>query len=72
VLQRLDERFASAMLVGHNPDMSGLVNLLCGAVIDAMPTCAIAVIRLNTEYWLEAGATTGELVDYDFPKKPRT
>jgi len=60
------------MLVGHNPDMSGLVNLLCGPVIDDMPTCAIAVIRLNIEYWLEAGVSTGELADYDFPKKPGT
>ncbi len=68
VLQRVDEHLASVMLVAHNPDMTELVNRLCGAVIDAMPTCAVAVVRLDTDYWLEAGAGTGELTDYDFPK----
>jgi len=68
VLQRLDERFSAVTLVGHNPDMTGLVNLLCGPAIDDMPTCAIAVVRLNIEYWLEAGTSDGELAAYDFPK----
>ncbi len=68
VLQRLDERFSTVMLVGHNPDMTGLVNLLCGPAIDDMPTCAIAVIRLEIDNWSEAGAGTGELAGYDFPK----
>lgn len=69
ILQRLDERYAQVMLVGHNPDMTGLVNRLCGPVISDMPTCAIAMVRLDIDHWTETGAVAGELADYDFPKK---
>ena len=69
ILQRLDERYTEVMLVGHNPDMTGLVNMLCGPVISDMPTCAIAIIRLDMDGWSETGAVVGELADYDFPKK---
>ena len=69
ILQRLDERYTEVMLVGHNPDMTGLVNMLCGPVISDMPTCAIAMIRLDMDGWSETGSVVGELADYDFPKK---
>ncbi|GMQ84146.1 MAG: phosphohistidine phosphatase SixA [Gammaproteobacteria bacterium] len=72
VLQRLDERFSTVMLVGHNPDMTGLVNMLCGPVVDDMPTCAIATVGLDIENWSEIDTGTGELADYDFPKKTST
>ena len=72
ILQRLDDRCAEVMLVGHNPDMTGLVNMLCGPVISDMPTCAIAMIRLNMDGWSETGAVIGELADYDFPKNSGT
>jgi phosphohistidine phosphatase len=69
ILQQLDERYTEVMLVGHNPDMTELVNRLCGPVISDMPTCAIAMIRLELDHWSETGAIVGGLADYDFPKK---
>jgi len=72
ILQRLDERDTAVMLVAHNPDMTGLVNMLCGTAISDMPTCAIAMVRLEIDNWSEVGTVAGELADYDFPKKTGT
>jgi len=72
ILQQLGERHTGVMLVAHNPDMTGLVNMLCGTVVSDMPTCAIAMVRLEIDNWSETGAGIGELADYDFPKKTST
>lgn len=55
------------MLVGHNPDMTMLLNRICGYQVDNMPTCAIATIRLDCE-WPEVEDDSGSLLNYDFPK----
>ncbi len=57
----------SLMLVGHNPDMTSLLNKLCGYQTDNMPTCAIAKISFPKE-WSEIDFNDGIIEHYDFPK----
>lgn len=57
----------SLMLVGHNPDMTMLLNRICGYQVDNMPTCAIAIIELDCE-WPEVNDDSGKLLNFDFPK----
>jgi len=59
----------SLMVVGHNPDITDLYNLLSGLNLDKMPTCAIAILQFQTPSWTELGQIRGELIDFDFPKK---
>lgn len=70
LIQSTDSACASLMLVGHNPDMTSLLNLLCGHQVGNMPTCAIASIQFNSE-WSEVQAESGSLIDYDYPKNPQ-
>jgi phosphohistidine phosphatase len=70
IVQALDDRHGSAMLIGHNPSMTWLAVMLSGVRIDGMPTCAIATIELDSNHWKMAGACPAKLVDLDFPKKP--
>lgn len=58
----------SLMLVGHNPDMTSLLNKLCGYQTDNMPTCAIAKISFP-KGWSEIDFNDGIIEHYDFPKK---
>lgn len=69
IVQALNDRFGSAMLIGHNPSMSGLASQLGGVHIANMPTCAVAAIRLCSNHWNDAGSCSGELLDLDYPKK---
>ncbi|NIV19826.1 MAG: histidine phosphatase family protein, partial [Gammaproteobacteria bacterium] len=68
VLERVDDQYASVMLVGHNPAMTDLLNRLSGADIYNMPTCAIGIIGFDMESWGLVGTTDGILLGYDYPK----
>lgn len=65
----LDDKFNSVMLVGHNPGLTILCNYLSNARIDNMPTCSIAQIQFDVDSWKAIIEHSGELVDFDYPKK---
>lgn len=67
LIQQTASNINSLMLVGHNPDMTLLLNRICGYQVDNMPTCAIATISLECE-WPDVSDNTGNLLNYDFPK----
>jgi len=57
-----------AMMIGHNPGFEELVAFLSGEH-RAMPTCALAKIRLEVESWKEARAGEGTLEWFVTPKE---
>lgn len=67
-LERVDDRHASVMLVGHNPTMTDMLNRLTGAGIYNMPTCAIAIVEFDMESWGLARTVEAQLAGYDYPK----
>jgi phosphohistidine phosphatase len=56
---RLDEDLDTVVLVGHNPGLEGLAEILVGDPV-ALPTSAIAVIELDGP-WQDADRATGVL-----------
>ena len=60
VVSELSEKAESAMIVGHNPGLEGLVKILTGRM-RTMPTATLAIIDLNVEKWSEAVADSGTL-----------
>ncbi len=68
VVSGLNESAKSAMLVGHNPGLEGLIKLLTGE-IQAMPTAGLAVIDFDTENWQEVTSETGRLRTVIRPKE---
>lgn len=68
IVQKLDDGYASAMLIGHNPAMTWLASLLSGVRIGNMPTCAVATIEIETDHWKNTGSRPARLLDFDFPK----
>lgn len=59
VVRDLPAEAASALLVGHNPGVEDLVELLTGTWVD-LPTASLAVVDLEGG-WREAGRATGRL-----------
>lgn len=68
LLEQVDDKHASVMIVGHNPAMSSLLNILCESSVENMPTCAVAVVSFDMTSWSELTMTDGELQSYDYPK----
>jgi phosphohistidine phosphatase len=69
IIGELDNAIDCAMLVGHNPTFTDLINALSGSQIDNVPTCGMAVLKFPTNTWSTIGQTPGELLDFDYPKK---
>jgi len=67
VAASIDDRFESAMIVGHNPGMEGFIRLLTGS-LEVMPTGALAIIDLDISDWESIGKATGTLRQVIRPK----
>lgn len=69
IIQELNDTTDCAMLVGHNPTFTHLINALSGNQMEEIPTCSMAVLRFPTNTWSKIGQVQGELLDFDYPKK---
>jgi phosphohistidine phosphatase len=63
----MDDRFKSAMIVGHNPGMEGFVRFLTGN-LEPMPTATLAVIDLDILGWEQITEGSGKLRKIVRPK----
>jgi phosphohistidine phosphatase len=69
MVQAVDSKVATLMLVGHNPESTGLANILGDLMIDNIPTCGIVGLTFTLNSWQEVTAGLGKLLFFDFPKK---
>ena len=67
VASGIDDKYRSAMVVGHNPGMEGFIRLLTGR-LEAMPTAALAIIDLDIAHWADLAAERGTLRQVIRPK----
>lgn len=67
VASELSEQVHSAMIVGHNPGIEGLIRHLTGQ-IEPMPTAALAVIDLDVDAWAKIGRLSGRIGTVIRPK----
>lgn len=68
VISEINEAMESAMIVGHNPGLEGLIKTLTGEC-EPLPTAALAVIDLKTENWGEIINQGGSLREIIRPKE---
>ena len=76
-LRKVDIKHASVLLVGHNPGMHNLADVLAGPgpevlnekLAEKFPTAAIAVFTFNKKSWRDIGPRTGRLTAFWTPKK---
>ncbi|QQS31737.1 MAG: histidine phosphatase family protein [Acidobacteriota bacterium] len=60
VVSQIDEEYMTALLIGHNPGLEGLVYYLTD-VFEPLQTAALAVIELDIENWGDVDSRTGKL-----------
>ena len=69
LLRALPDTLQRPMLVGHHTGCPGIVSVLTGQAEEAMPTCAVACVRVPIDHWCELTEGSGTLVHYDYPKR---
>lgn len=68
IVGELDKKAESAMIIGHNPGLEGLIKFITGE-LQAMPTAGLAVIDLEIEDWNEITPESGKLRTIVRPKE---
>ncbi len=68
IVSDLSEKIDSAMLIGHNPGLEGLIKFLTGE-FQAMPTAGLAIIDLKVGNWSDVDSKSGELRTIIRPKE---
>jgi phosphohistidine phosphatase len=69
VIRAVDESSQHLALVGHNPGITNLADVLADARIDNVPTCGVVRLRLAIDSWREARYGCGMVIDFDYPKR---
>ena len=70
MLQQLDQRFDSVMVVGHNPTFTNMVNQLSNGDLDNLPTSGVATIDFDIDGWENLHAESrGTLTNIATPKQ---
>lgn len=69
IVRALDDRWEHVLLVGHNPGLTELGNLLADCGIENIPTCGVLCLDFDAEDWKSIEPKSGTLVFYDYPKK---
>ena len=70
-LTALPEPLERVLVIGHNPGLEGLLQLLSGR-IEALPTSTIAYLSLPVQRWADLNAQSeGELVEVIHPRSAR-
>lgn len=67
-IQQIEKEHKTVFLFGHNPTITACANRFTTSVIEEIPTCGIAGIKLYTSNWTELNDEKTELALYDFPK----
>jgi phosphohistidine phosphatase len=68
ILAHEGKRYNDVMIVGHNPGLTDLANMISDARIDNIPTCGVFAIDAEIDDWAELRDKPGKLAWFDYPK----
>ena len=71
IIRSFDDVWQKILLVGHNPGLTELANLLAPCQIDNIVTCGLVGLEFDLNLWRDIGPGRGRMLFYDFPKKSR-
>jgi phosphohistidine phosphatase len=67
VIKKVDEKYDSVMLFGHNPGLTLLNNHISNHYIDNIPTCGIVALQLDKK-WSEIDKNSCKFLFFEYPK----
>lgn len=69
LIQKLDNKYKTVILFGHNPTFTSYANHLGDKHIDNLPTCGIVGLKLDIDNWNEVERGKGKVYLFEYPKK---
>jgi phosphohistidine phosphatase len=68
VVADLDDSHASAILIGHNPGMSELVDMISPNLAGSLPTCGIVQFEFSEDSWARVLDAEPAEASFDSPR----
>jgi len=68
IISALDDHVSTAIIFGHNPDMTSLASYFTGEYFDNVPTCGVVCIDFEIDTWAKITNENGKLRFFLFPK----
>lgn len=70
IISALDQSVDHAILFGHNPGLTNLVNELTDDLFfDNVPTCGIISLLFDVKSWKDVPSSKGKITFHQFPKE---
>jgi phosphohistidine phosphatase len=69
IIHSIEDNVSSVIMVGHNPEMTELANILGNLDVDNVVTCGVVAYDFKVSSWKQVGKGRGRLVFYDFPRR---
>jgi len=69
VIKNMSDSVKRAMLIGHNPGLTGLANTIGDQPIENIPTGGVCCMDLKMTSWKDLREHGGKLRFFEFPKK---
>ena len=70
ILEKINKKFKSVMIIGHNPGLTDLVNSLTNINLFNLPTTGIVVVNVNIKNWSEISKKKNNDIGWiKFPKQ---
>ena len=67
IINKLDERYQTVMIFGHNPGLTFLNNHISNKYIDNIPTCGIVAMEID-DAWNNIGQNNCRHLFFEYPK----
>lgn len=71
VVRRLNDKYSTVFIFGHNPGLTDFVNSLSrdeAMNIPNLPTCGVAAFSFDTDSWNKTDFGKGNFLFFDYPK----
>ena len=68
-IKGINDEYNTVMLLGHNPGISNIANLIGDKFLPALPTCSVVGIELKVNSWNEVERDCGKTILFEYPKK---
>lgn len=67
LIKKVDDKYESLMIFGHNPGLTLLNNHVSDQYLDNIPTCGIVALQ-SEKKWSEIGKNSFKQIFFEYPK----
>jgi len=67
LISEYSESLSTAVIIGHNPGLTELINYFSNSNIDNLPVGGTVIIEFNGQEWKNILEGTGKITEYIFP-----